>query len=356
MFADPPSLVSSRSSPNHSQPGRHLSRSDDERRLLRCYGYASEWPGVVNGDYILAIVMRWTTQQRSLFQSLGKSARKRKQNPRSAHPEYSLCFIVILSVKQKISGGLRPVNTLTMSNGSHDRSSQSHRPVAGLTRGNESALQVAVSIGSNVRQQLPLSEQGDFDLPSAKRRKAEEQIKPMDAPSLSSDGIDPLSMGSEHQEFASLSRETRKTRHPGSGRGQMKASPRPTVEGCVKEYQSVENIMNSAPSKPNQKKTLRNRSQTQSFSRSESVFTLDRRLSSTSNHIDLSVEDESLSSCNANRPTRGKQRESDEEPIFAPGVRDCQAAVLQAKANGEQSHHFTKSDNSVRTSRVLYIT
>ena len=179
-----------------------------------------------------------------------------------------------------------------MSNEPQQYSNQTQKQpvILGATR--RPGLQVEISKGSNVpHHRSSATGISDYEQPSPKRRKLESHISPWEGTSQSSDGVDPLHLGAEGEVVVSLARESSITNQTANGRRQVKTLSQPTLEVGIAEYQSVENRMNSDPSKANKKKTRNGNSQSRSLSGSESTAFIDPYVSTASNPIQLSDDD-----------------------------------------------------------------
>lgn len=149
-----------------------------------------------------------------------------------------------------------------------------------------------ISKGSNVPQhRASTTGISEYEQPPSKRRKLEPHGSVWEGKSQSSDGVDPLHMGSEGEVVVSLARESSVTSQTANGRIQVKNLSQPTLEVGVAEYQCVENRMNSDPPKATKRKTRNGNSQSRSLSRSESVAFMDPCVSTASNPIQLSDDD-----------------------------------------------------------------
>ena len=158
----------------------------------------------------------------------------------------------LLFVKNMVAG-FRPINTLTKTDHSRQPHDKKQKPPTLSEDGQSQFLHLETIRGNNVRQPpLGTNEDDISEVPPAKRRKMEPKASKLDSSSVSSDaGIDPFIVGDEP--VVLLARDSPKPSQTRSGHGQghLINYPGSAVNGHVPEYQKLEAIMRSDPSRSN---------------------------------------------------------------------------------------------------------
>ncbi|KAL8792619.1 MAG: hypothetical protein Q9195_004785 [Heterodermia aff. obscurata] len=251
-----------------------------------------------------------------------------------------------------IPGGFQPKNTLTTSDKLCQHSNNEETPPSQLGQGIRPGLELETSIGNNVRRApLSIDRSGEYGIPLPKRRKLAPQTSEANDNHQSSDGVDPRCLGGEVE--MSLSRESQRSSQAASSVSQRKDASRPTVSGCVQEYQNVEARMNSDPPKTSHVKRPFDTFQAQGPSPNHSTIRLRGSASSISNPIDL-CDDEVSNVTDLGVTSRLSDQDTRKSCVSVDETADDHAhAPQRSRDSGEQSHHFAKSAFAAKTENSL---